>query len=172
LCIAFMFKQFTSAPLIYLFFSSCFIDLLLQQDLRSKIKENMATPYKPKNILITGADGFIASHVTIRIVQKYPDYKIVVLDKLDYSSNLKNLLPVSSLPNFKFVKGDIVNADLVNFLLVTENIDAIMHFAAQTRRQFILEVLWVYKEQHLWYPCPSRGLQGHWADQEVHPCEN
>ncbi|GJM90674.1 hypothetical protein PR202_ga06976 [Eleusine coracana subsp. coracana] len=92
----------------------------------------MATQYKPKNILITGAAGFIASHVAIRIVQKYPDYKIVVLDKLDYCSNLKNLLPVSSLPNFKFVKGDIASADLVNFLLVTENIDTIMHFAAQT----------------------------------------
>jgi UDP-glucose 4,6-dehydratase len=92
----------------------------------------MATNYKPKNILITGAAGFIASHVAIRITKKYPDYKIVVLDKLDYCSNLKNLLPVSSSPNFKFVKGDIASADLVNFLLVTENIDTIMHFAAQT----------------------------------------
>ncbi|CAL4888976.1 unnamed protein product [Urochloa decumbens] len=64
----------------------------------------MATPYKPKNILITGAAGFIASHVTIRIIKNYPDYKIVVLDKLDYCSNLKNLLPVCSSPNFKFVK--------------------------------------------------------------------
>ncbi|CAN6330931.1 unnamed protein product [Urochloa humidicola] len=92
----------------------------------------MATSYKPKNILITGAAGFIASHVAIRITKKYPGYKIVVLDKLDYCSNLKNLLPVSSSPNFKFVKGDIASADLVNFLLVTENIDTIMHFAAQT----------------------------------------
>ncbi|XP_040376729.1 trifunctional UDP-glucose 4,6-dehydratase/UDP-4-keto-6-deoxy-D-glucose 3,5-epimerase/UDP-4-keto-L-rhamnose-reductase RHM3 [Oryza brachyantha] len=92
----------------------------------------MAMPYKPKNILITGAAGFIASHVTNRIVRSYPDYKIVVLDKLDYCSNLKNLLPASSSPNFKFVKGDIASADLVNFLLVTENIDTIMHFAAQT----------------------------------------
>jgi len=92
----------------------------------------MATPYKPKNILITGAAGFIASHVATRIVKNYPDYKIVVLDKLDYCSNLKNLLPVSSLPNFKFVKGDIASADLVNFILVTENIDTVMHFAAQT----------------------------------------
>lgn len=92
----------------------------------------MATPYTPKNILITGAAGFIASHVTNRIVRNYPDYKIVVLDKLDYCSNLKNLLPASSSPNFKFVKGDIASADLVNFLLVTENIDTIMHFAAQT----------------------------------------
>ncbi|CAL5023004.1 unnamed protein product [Urochloa decumbens] len=92
----------------------------------------MATPYTPKSILITGAAGFIASHVAIRIAKKYPDYKIVVLDKLDYCSNLKNLLPVSSSPNFKFVKGDIGSADLVNFILVTENIDTIMHFAAQT----------------------------------------
>ncbi|CAO2045173.1 unnamed protein product [Urochloa humidicola] len=92
----------------------------------------MTTPYKPKNILITGAAGFIASHVTIHIIKNYPDYKIVVLDKLDYCSNMKNLIPVCSSPNFKFVKGDIASADLVNFLLVTENIDTIMHFAAQT----------------------------------------
>jgi UDP-glucose 4,6-dehydratase len=130
----FMFEcNFTSAVLIYLFISSSyFIDLLLQQKLRIKNKEDMATPYKPKSILITGAAGFIASHVAIHIVQKYPDYKIVVIDKLDYCSNLKNLLPVSSLPDFKFVKGDIASADLVNFLLVTESIDTIMHFAAQT----------------------------------------
>ncbi|CAN6237646.1 unnamed protein product [Urochloa humidicola] len=92
----------------------------------------MATPYTPKNILITGAAGFIASHVATCIAKKYPVYKIVVLDKLDYCSNLKNLLPLSSSPNFKFVKGDIASADLVNFILVTENIDTVMHFAAQT----------------------------------------
>ncbi|KAG0517496.1 hypothetical protein BDA96_09G094200 [Sorghum bicolor] len=106
--------------------------LLRQQDSKSNHTGDMARPYKPKNILITGAAGFIASHVAIRVTKKYPDYKIVVLDKLDYCSNLKNLLPVSSSPNFKFVKGDIASADLVNFLLVTEKIDTIMHFAAQT----------------------------------------
>ncbi|KAI3905882.1 hypothetical protein MKW92_019441 [Papaver armeniacum] len=88
--------------------------------------------YTPKNILITGAAGFIASHVANRLIRNYPDYKIVVLDKLDYCSNLKNLLPSRSSPNFKFVKGDIGSADLVNFLLITESIDTIMHFAAQT----------------------------------------
>ncbi|WZY73648.1 hypothetical protein YC2023_005888 [Brassica napus] len=91
----------------------------------------MAT-YKPKNILITGAAGFIASHVANRLVRTYPDYKIVVLDKLDYCSNLKNLNPSKSSPNFKFVKGDIASDDLVSYLLITENIDTIMHFAAQT----------------------------------------
>ncbi|CAL4938787.1 unnamed protein product [Urochloa decumbens] len=91
----------------------------------------MAT-YEPKNILITGAAGFIASHVANRLVRSYPHYKIVVLDKLDYCSNLKNLNPSRPSPNFKFVKGDIASADLVNYLLITESIDTIMHFAAQT----------------------------------------
>ncbi|KAG4924033.1 Trifunctional UDP-glucose 4,6-dehydratase/UDP-4-keto-6-deoxy-D-glucose 3,5-epimerase/UDP-4-keto-L-rhamnose-reductase RHM1 [Glycine soja] len=92
----------------------------------------MANTYKPKNILITGAAGFIASHVCNRIVRNYPDYKIIVLDKLDYCSNLKNLIPSRSSPNFKFIKGDIGSADLVNYILLTESIDTIMHFAAQT----------------------------------------
>ncbi|CAK9160223.1 unnamed protein product [Ilex paraguariensis] len=89
-------------------------------------------PYTPQNILITGAAGFIASHVANRLIWNYPEYKIVVLDKLDYCSNLKNLDPSRSSPNFKFIKGDIGSADLVNFILVTESIDTIMHFAAQT----------------------------------------
>ncbi|KAH6785328.1 hypothetical protein C2S51_037783 [Perilla frutescens var. frutescens] len=88
--------------------------------------------FTPKNILITGAAGFIASHVANRLVRNYPEYKIIVLDKLDYCSSLKNLLPSNISPNFKFVKGDIGSADLVNYLLITENIDTIMHFAAQT----------------------------------------
>ncbi|KAJ0977403.1 hypothetical protein J5N97_012877 [Dioscorea zingiberensis] len=92
------------------------------------------TPYKPKNILITGAAGFIASHVANRLIRSYPEYNIIVLDKLDYCSNLKNLLPSHGSPNFKFVKGDIGSADLVNFpsLIITESIDTIMRFAAQT----------------------------------------
>ncbi|CAL1354858.1 unnamed protein product [Linum trigynum] len=94
-----------------------------------------AGSYKPKNILITGAAGFIASHVCNRLIRTYPDYKIVVLDKLDYCSNINNLNPSrhsSSPGNFKFIKGDIGSADLVNFILLTESIDTIMHFAAQT----------------------------------------
>ncbi|KAJ7958639.1 trifunctional UDP-glucose 4,6-dehydratase/UDP-4-keto-6-deoxy-D-glucose 3,5-epimerase/UDP-4-keto-L-rhamnose-reductase RHM1-like [Quillaja saponaria] len=89
-------------------------------------------PYEPKNILITGAAGFIASHVTTRLINNYPGYKIVALDKLDYCSNIKNLHPCRASGNFKFVKGDIACADLVNHLLIAEDIDTIMHFAAQT----------------------------------------
>ncbi|KAK4490897.1 hypothetical protein RD792_001612 [Penstemon davidsonii] len=93
---------------------------------------SQGSEYAPKNILITGAAGFIASHVTIRLVNLYPNYKIVALDKLDYCSSLKNLCPCFSFPNFKFVKADIVSSDLINYVLVAENIDTIMHFAAQT----------------------------------------
>ncbi|KAK9099985.1 hypothetical protein Scep_023415 [Stephania cephalantha] len=88
--------------------------------------------YTPKNILITGAAGFIASHVTNRLIKYYPNYKITALDKLDYCSSLKNLDPARLSANFKFVKGDIASSDLVNHLLISEDIDTIMHFAAQT----------------------------------------
>ncbi|XP_068336948.1 trifunctional UDP-glucose 4,6-dehydratase/UDP-4-keto-6-deoxy-D-glucose 3,5-epimerase/UDP-4-keto-L-rhamnose-reductase RHM2-like [Pyrus communis] len=92
----------------------------------------MANVYKPRNILITGAAGFIGSHVVNQLMRNYPEYKIVVLDKLDYCSNLKNLHPSHSSPNFKFIKGDICSADFVNSILLNESIDTIMHFAAQT----------------------------------------
>ncbi|KAM1359071.1 hypothetical protein ACFX15_045279 [Malus domestica] len=92
----------------------------------------MANVYKPRNILITGAAGFIGSHVVNRLMRNYPEYKILVLDKLDYCSNLKNLHPSHSSPNLKFIKGDICSADFVNSILLNESIDTIMHFAAQT----------------------------------------
>lgn len=89
-------------------------------------------PYKPKSILITGGAGFIASHVAIRLTKTYPEYKIVVLDKLDYCSSLKNLDIIKHRRNFKFVKGDIQSMDLISFVLQSEEIDTVMHFAAQT----------------------------------------
>ncbi|XP_042950372.1 trifunctional UDP-glucose 4,6-dehydratase/UDP-4-keto-6-deoxy-D-glucose 3,5-epimerase/UDP-4-keto-L-rhamnose-reductase RHM3-like [Carya illinoinensis] len=92
----------------------------------------MAT-YTPKSILFIASHIlFIASHVANRLIRNYPDYKIVVLDKLDYCSNLNNLLPSKSSPSIKFVKGDIGSVDRVNYLLIIESIDTIMHFAAQT----------------------------------------
>ncbi|KDD73904.1 NAD dependent epimerase/dehydratase [Helicosporidium sp. ATCC 50920] len=88
--------------------------------------------YNPKSILVTGGAGFIASHVTIKLVQQYPGCKIVVLDKLDYCATLNNLTSVKDCSNFKFVKGDIQSADLLVHILEQEEIDTVMHFAAQT----------------------------------------
>jgi len=88
--------------------------------------------YTPKNILITGGAGFIGSHVVMLLVKKYPNCKIVNFDRLDYCSCIDNLDEIKNYPNYKFVKGNICSSDLVNFVLDTEKIDTIMHFAAQT----------------------------------------
>jgi len=88
--------------------------------------------YVPKNILITGGAGFIASHVVILMVKKYPQFKIVNFDRLDYCSCLENLDEIKDFPNYKFVKGNICSSDLVSYVLHAEEIDTIMHFAAQT----------------------------------------
>ena len=58
--------------------------------------------------------------------------QIVVLDKLDYCATLNNLSSVKDCPNFRFVKGDIQSTDLVIHVLEQEQIDTVMHFAAQT----------------------------------------
>ena len=81
---------------------------------------------------MTGGAGFIGSHVVIRPVQRYPNVVVVNYDKLDYCACLANLDAVRDAPNYKFVKGDITSADLVNYVLETERIDTILHFAAQT----------------------------------------
>lgn len=91
-----------------------------------------AENYTPKNILLTGGAGFIASHVAILLCKKYPQYNVVVYDRLDYCSCLENLDELKDLPNFKFIKGDIATADLVSYVLREEKIDTILHFAAQT----------------------------------------
>lgn len=88
--------------------------------------------YTPKNIMVTGGAGFIGSHAVCLLVNKYPHYRIVNYDKLDYCSSLKNLASLAGKPNYKFVKGNILSADLVNYILKEEEIDTIVHFAAQT----------------------------------------
>jgi dTDP-D-glucose 4,6-dehydratase len=53
------------------------------------------------------------------------------MDKLDYCATINNLASIADLPNFKFVKGDIQSFDLVAHILESEDIDTVMHFAAQ-----------------------------------------
>lgn len=90
------------------------------------------TTYVPKNILITGGAGFIASHVVLLLVKKYPQFNIINFDRLDYCSCLENVAELDAYPNYKFIKGNICSIDLVNYVFKTENIDTVMHFAAQT----------------------------------------
>lgn len=83
-------------------------------------------------ILITGGAGFIGSHVVRLFVTKYPQHSIVNLDKLTYAGNLANLKDIESASNYKFVKGDIVDAEFINSLFAEEKFDAVIHLAAES----------------------------------------
>ena len=85
-----------------------------------------------KKILITGGAGFIGSHVVRRFVNTYPDYQIVNLDKLTYAGNLANLRDIEDKPNYRFVKGDIVEGAFIQSLFDTEGFDAVIHLAAES----------------------------------------
>jgi dTDP-glucose 4,6-dehydratase len=85
-----------------------------------------------KNILITGGAGFIGSHLVRLFVNKYPAYRIVNLDKLSYAGNLENLRDVEHAPNYVFVKGDILDVDLLKDLFTTYHFDRVIHLAAES----------------------------------------
>lgn len=85
-----------------------------------------------KNILITGGAGFIGSHVVRLFVNKYPDYKIVNLDKLTYAGNIANLKDIEDKPNYKFIKGDISDLEEMRRIIRDNGITGIIHLAAES----------------------------------------
>jgi dTDP-glucose 4,6-dehydratase len=85
-----------------------------------------------KTIIITGGAGFIGSHVVRRFVNTYPDYRIVNLDKLTYAGNLANLSDIETKHNYKFIKGDIVDAEFINGIFTEIKPDAVIHLAAES----------------------------------------
>jgi dTDP-glucose 4,6-dehydratase len=85
-----------------------------------------------KKFIITGGAGFIGSHVVRRFVKTYPQYQIINLDKLTYAGNLANLRDIENEPNYRFVKGDIVDLAYINNLFEIEQPDAVIHLAAES----------------------------------------
>ena len=85
-----------------------------------------------RTIVITGGAGFIGSHVVRLFVNKYPEYRIINLDKLTYAGNLANLKDVEDKPNYRFVKMDICDFDGVLKLMQEEKVDGIIHLAAES----------------------------------------
>ncbi len=85
-----------------------------------------------RSILITGGAGFIGSHVARRFTLNYPDYRIVVLDKLTYAGNLENIKDLTGCGNFRFVRMDICDFEGVLSLMREERIDGIIHLAAES----------------------------------------
>lgn len=85
-----------------------------------------------KNLLVTGGAGFIGSNFVHYMLNKYPDYKIINLDLLTYAGNIHNLDDIKDNPNHKFVRGNICNRELVEYLVEEYNIDTIVNFAAES----------------------------------------
>lgn len=85
-----------------------------------------------KTLLITGGAGFIGSHVIRLFVEKYPNYKIVNLDKLTYAGNLNNLRDIENKPNYEFIKGDIVDSEFIQKLFEERQFDGVIHLAAES----------------------------------------
>lgn len=85
-----------------------------------------------RTLLITGGAGFIGSHVVRLFVKKYPDYRIVNLDKLTYAGNLANLRDIEQSPNYTFVKADICDFDAVCAVFRQYAVDGVIHLAAES----------------------------------------
>jgi dTDP-glucose 4,6-dehydratase len=85
-----------------------------------------------KNILVTGCAGFIGSNFVVYFLDKYPNYNIINLDLLTYAGDLSNLKECENNSNYKFIKGDICNRNLVEFIFNEYDIKGVIHFAAES----------------------------------------
>lgn len=85
-----------------------------------------------KTYLVTGGAGFIGSNFVIYMLNKYPDVKIVNLDKLTYAGNLENLKSVENNPNYTFVQADICDKEAVEALFEKYAFDYVINFAAES----------------------------------------
>jgi len=87
---------------------------------------------KNRRILITGGAGFIGSHVVRLFVNSYPNYQIYNLDKLTYAGNLENLKDIQDAANYTFIKGDICDQELLDKIFQEQEIDGVIHLAAES----------------------------------------
>ena len=97
-----------------------------------KVIVNNGERRKMKTILITGGAGFIGSHVVRLFVTRYPQYRILNLDKLTYAGNLANLRDIEKMPNYTFIRADIVDAAAMAEIFRAHQVDGVIHLAAES----------------------------------------
>ncbi len=87
---------------------------------------------KQRNVLVTGGCGFIGANFVRMLHQQYPHWRVINLDKLTYAGNLQNLAGIIENEKYRFVKGDICDAGLLESLFSEERIETVVHFAAES----------------------------------------
>ncbi|MCI5139574.1 MAG: NAD-dependent epimerase/dehydratase family protein, partial [Candidatus Electrothrix sp. AR1] len=85
-----------------------------------------------KTVLVTGGCGFIGANFVRLLLETRQDWRIINLDKLTYAGNLHSLEDISEHPNYRFVRGDICDQALLDNLFQEEQIDTVVHFAAES----------------------------------------
>ena len=127
-----------------------------------------------KTILVTGGAGFIGSNFVPYFCEKYPEYKVINLDKLTYAGNLDNVKECEAMPNYEFVQGDICDAEFIENLFAKNDIRGVIHFAAESHvdnsisgpRAFInTNILGTFNlleaARKLWMSAPNQYKQGY-----------
>ncbi len=105
-----------------------------------------------KTIIVTGGAGFIGSNFVYYMLKKYPSYRIVCLDALTYAGNLSTLKKATEKENFRFVKGDIRDAELVEKIFEEEKPDIVVNFAAESHVDRSIEDPQVFLETNIMGP--------------------
>ena len=85
--------------------------------------------YQPHTVLITGCAGFIGSNVTVYLVQKYPEIQFVGFDCISYCANIDNFAEINGAPNWKFYKGNLLEATDLDRVFRENPIDTVIHYA-------------------------------------------
>ncbi|KAK3575197.1 hypothetical protein QTP86_020904 [Hemibagrus guttatus] len=85
-----------------------------------------------KTVLVTGGAGFIGSHLILLLTARYPLWRIINVDSLNYCSSLKNLIYLENTSTYKFIQGDVCDQYFIDHIFSTENIDIVFHCAAQS----------------------------------------
>ena len=101
------------------------------------------------NVIVTGGAGFIGSNFIFHMLKKYPDDRIICIDKLTYAGNMATLKDVIDNPNFKFYKTDICDKEAIDQIFAEEKPDIVVNFAAESHVDRSIENPQIFLETNI-----------------------